>query len=306
MTKKNHSFAIGALVAVSLLTIVLASCVQPANAAPNAPADEFAAPSMGVPADLVASTGTAPATEVDAIALYNKVCSHLDGRLFVQNRPASIGVITSNDSNMARVSKEPEGPQSLDGERTIGNGTAKTTGSLTSMSSIPTITADTANTRYDSYRKSSVTAHSSAIIEGVTFTDENGVIYTVSGKISNKLDQFCDVDLLTGIDMTNRTDWKYFSDVSYKRTYGIALSVKTSTGAGAKFILSKAVVFSKTGIESDRSSGYRSALSTALENETATLKMYDDAGNLVRESTVLYKELSDMIDHDDFILGMSY
>ncbi len=297
MTKNKLLLStIGALVAVSLTAFAICGCAQPTAATP--PAEDFTAPNMGTPADLVATNGTVPTVEADALQLFGKVC----GELYMQLNEGVDSEERSKVSSEKPVLKPVDKPKDLNREVTIGTGKATISGLLTPSSTRNTPATPTANTRYDSYRTRSIKGNATAILEGVTFTSSNGITYTVSGKTTNKIDEFFKRDILTGLDVADFSDAKYYTDIGYKRTFGVALSVKASNGAGAKFIISKSVSFAKKAFESKAEDFYLQPLATAMEAETATLKIYDDGGNLKYEKSVPYRELIDLIDMSDLIM----
>ncbi len=141
-----------------------------------------------------------------------------------------------------------------------------------------------ANTTYNNFMASIIEMVMNGTIEAGTVT-VGLETYTISGKFVNNLEMDMNLDLLVG---SSEADTDYNMDMYLAFEYGAAVSIRSSAGLGAKYLLSYAGEVDENNISMD----YMSLDSESqLEDNTANLKVYNDVNDLLFDINIPITEI---------------
>lgn len=232
--------------------------------------ESYEAPNMGSVADIAPSDATSyPADEETARALFTEGYTAMN-----EVMQSIINEAKENPARSARVSVSDNGPITFDDG--VGGGRIQGSGSYS--------TAMDYSDEYMNFKKDPITPNMtykfyisnsdnlSGTITNVSIT-RNSTVYTISGKYSQKNK--------TVINMRVRTDSTGIRESAtangtyeYAIADGFALSIKSDSGVGAKYLISFGASDSGAITSQDQGVG-------APDDATATLTVYDDDNNVL-------------------------
>jgi len=223
--------------------------------------DELEAPDMGTASELADNSGTPPADEAAAKALY------VDSLNAFGSTMSAEGTGGKGIAGKGTTTKS----MTIDWTASAGGGTVNVTGSMDSALTSPDETfAPVVGQTYNDLYKAVVSAIVNGSFLGITVSSETHS-YTISGKATE------DLDLNANLDMTvvAKETFEYNLDLSYSLIFGFAFSVLRDDGVGAKFIVSYAGSIEKNDIEDVTDSDALARMMAELQAKKATLRVYD-------------------------------
>jgi len=239
--------------------------------------DTLQSPDMGSPTELPATGATSyPVGETESLALYMDAVEAL----------SALMVFGDSMSSQARATETVP----LDYSASVGGGTVDFTGSMTMTTNGPDYAFEpTANTTYNDLMRYLVDMNLEGTIDNITDSGFNitaAILFDVYMDVS--------MDLKTGSDIEEFSDATTDFDVAFAQSYGMAISVRdTVTAVGAKFILSYALEYDQSNIAAslEGEEAMFEPILEELENKTVSLKVYNDANELIGEYAISAMDL---------------
>ena len=270
------------------LSVVFFGCSTPvSNSSPTTtePATTTTEPATEKPkgdataATLDATGGTVPTTETAATKLYAEATAALNKMVTGKMSAAKSNVVSGS-----RVTAESPKPTAINFSYTDEKGgTVAYTGTSYANYNMPTAaTTFTANTTYAKYFDIAVKGSIKGVIKSVTVTTAE-YTYTISGTMDNDIDEGISLSMTTDKDAKPST---YSLDFALKLGVVSKLSIKRSDGLGAKYVISYAADYSKTGASVTDQSAIGTAMSDYLGKQPATLTVYNDSNEVVYTATL--------------------
>jgi hypothetical protein len=242
------------------------------------------APEVMEASELPSFSGTVPADEADALALFN-------GAIYsFQNALDDDGIEESRLKGRATVPFEDTISWHETNYNGDGTGTIDITGTISGSTTMPDDDfSPQPNTSYNNLVRMLLNMNVEGELGAVTFHNYyDGHEYTISGEMIMNVDIDLNIDFIT-----SSSDYDVNMDFSYEQEYGVAYSVSRDDGAGAKFVITFAAEIDESNIDMttfDEEEGFDAAFAE-LQNETATLTVYDNSNNIVHEMEVPLSEL---------------
>jgi hypothetical protein len=246
-------------------------------------------PGTVAPEDIADSGATTyPQTETDAINLYAGAMEVFSTELMSNASTSSFATKT--------VTEQESMP--LDWNASVGGGTLDINGNMTMSYTEPDESfMPEAETDYEGIITANAQINYQGSIDGVTL-DGYTNSFTINGEIDTDFRTSVSIDIYVG------TDVEYGSDSSMDADYWVyaaenqAVSILRDDGLGAKIVLYYTAQRSWDNQEIDNTNIeiLFDDILNWLENQTVTMKVYDDEDELIGEYTVPISEISNLSD----------
>ena len=256
--------------------------------------DSLQAPDVGSASQLSSFTGTVPASSDDSKSLFLNAKNALDTEMgnYLETQMAATLHPSRTLSKALRQKATQTNTTRIDTQFTLGGGTVTKEGSEEKSVSQPDTVGPNSSFSFSYTFKEDITT----TVKNVTVPLQGSPTYKVNGKYVYKI--------TVNVTISGNTDANGYpiessSKLSYSITLqmGVAMSVSSSTGAGAKFIVTFPFEHSKSGIaltsfdEESASQGMMNDLAQKLQATTASLKVYDNENTLKYSVNLTLAEL---------------
>ena len=222
--------------------------------------EDFSAPEVMAPSELPASSATSyPSGEAESLSLISDAMEYF--YIAMNNQfsasPNQKGTVTTTSL--------------LNWQGNLGAGTVDFSGTLVDTETGPEDDfTPQANTTYNDLIRYATNLELAGTITGATVSDGLNT-YTLNGEIISDTELDMNVDVITGSSTVDIN-----MDLSVRQRYGMAMTVLRDDGVGAKYILTFACDFGKNNITLENPMELFEEFGNQLENQTATLLVYND------------------------------